>query len=192
MIRAKLKMKLEVGKLMKAIADKRRRVLTKTGAYGRGVQQNKLRPGSRSKKSRTIDVNGVRCHVPPRGKVLDARTQRPVSRELAMAARMALAARHRSEGAGQPPKSGPKKTLRKNIVFVVDDESVVIGARPFPSQPTLIGAASVPHLLDSGGIEIIEALGGSARAVFEPRPFISPSLDPTERKFRQLIESEPL
>jgi hypothetical protein len=111
---------------------------------------------------------------------------------MAMAARKLLAAQHRAEGEGQPPKRGPKDTLRKNIIFVVDGESVVIGARPFADQPRLIGAATVPHLLDQGGVEIIDALGGSVAAVYGARPFTEPTLEVAERKFRELIESKPL
>jgi hypothetical protein len=189
MLRTKLNLKLEVAGLMKAISNKRKRVLQKTGAYGRAVMQSKLRPKATAKKARTVNVGGVECFVPARGKVVDRKTGRPVSKELAMSARKALAAQLRVGGEGQAPRRGPKDTLRKNIIFVVDDDSVVIGARPFAQQPTLIGAASVPHLLDQGGIEV---LPGSVRAEYEPRPFVGPTMDPTEKKFRELIESEPL
>src|SRR5688572_26914892 len=125
MLKAKFKLKLDRRGVMRAIENKRKRVLTKTGAYAMGVMRNMIKGRSKAKKSRTVVVSGVQCFVPVRGMVLDARTKRPVSKELALAARKALAAQHRSEGAGQPPKRGPKDTLRKNVIFAVEGESVV-------------------------------------------------------------------
>lgn len=190
MLHVKFKMFVDRPGVMRAIDRKRLRVLSRVGAFAMTVMRRMIRAPKSSKRARTIDVNGRSYFVPMRGKVLDARTRRPVTRAEAESARRAMALRLRSEGEGQPPRRGPTDLLRRNIFFGVDTdtESVVIGPRMFAKQPPLVGAVSVPELLEKGGIEIIMG----KRAKYGARPYAAPTLPIAERKFRELIESEPL
>ena len=69
----------------------------------------------------------------------------------------------------------------------------MIGPRKFGRQPSLFGASSVPELLEQGGTEAIRNFpGGSVIAQYVLHPFVGPTLPIAERKFRDLIEREPL
>lgn len=194
MLNAKFNFQSEFRKLSRAIDKKRSRVLMQTGAYGRKVMRNQLSRRSTAKKKNTVStvsVDGVQCLV-RQGLVVDANTSRPVRRETAHQARIMIAQQRRAEGEGQPPKS-KSGTLKKNIIFIVDRDGVVIGARPFAKQPRMMGAVSVPQLLEEGGRELVpNFMGGRVFAKYGKRPFVRPSFDPTLKKFRELIESEPL
>jgi len=165
-------------------------ILSRTGAYGRGVMKNQIRLPKIGKKSRSISVGGKTYIVPLRGVVLDAATSKPVRKAEANAARIAFYAKHRGEGVGQPPRRGPTDKLRKNIDFGVDPQtsSVVIGAWPFPKQPALVGAVTVPELLNKGGGEIV----GGVLVKYEPRPFVETVFEITHRKMGQFIEQRPV
>jgi hypothetical protein len=165
-------------------------ILSRTGAYGRGVMKNQIRPPKRGKKSRSVSVSGQSYIVSLRGLVVDAKTGRPVRKAEAQAARIAFYQSHRGEGVGKPPRQGPTNKLRRNIDFGVDPttSSVVIGAWPFPVQPALVGAKTVPDLLNKGGGEIV----GGVLVKYAPRPFVETVLEVTHRKMGQFIEQRPV
>jgi hypothetical protein len=190
MFHVKFDMFVDRPAVMRAIEKKQLRVLSQTGAYGRQAMKRTIRPPKAGKRARTVEVAGRQVLVPVRGRVLDAKTLKPVTTELAKAARLAMAARLKSEGAGKPPRRGPSDLLRKFMFFGIDSDSetVVIGPMKFDSQPRLIGRVSVPELLDKGGGQII----GSDLVKYDPHPFTPQTLDVTEKKFRELIEKVPL
>jgi hypothetical protein len=190
MLKAKLKLKVDVAGVMNAVRKKSRRVLYSTGAFGRQVMKRSIRAPKSGRKSRTVVVEGQALIVPVFGKVLDAKSRQPVRKELADAARRAMAARLRSEGAGKPPRRGPSDLLRQGLHFSVDEasETVTIGAMMFANQARLVGAASVPDLLNKGGGEII----AGQLVKYEPRPFVEPALETTYRKMADLVEKVPL
>jgi hypothetical protein len=196
MIHVDFKMFIDRPGVMRRISAKQQRVLAKTGRYAQVAMQRQIRPPRRAKKLRTVDVNGVPCLVPVHGMVVDSRTGKPVRKEIARQARIALAAKLRDVEAGKPPRRGPTDLLRKFIFFGLDEasESVVIGPMKFAKQPAGISASSVPELLEFGGtMTVQDVLGGqSAIAHYAPHPFVGPTLPIAERKFRELIESEPL
>lgn len=135
-------------------------------------------------------MSGRTYLVPIRGKVLDAATMRPARKAQAEAARKEFFAQKKGQGVGRPPRRGPTDKLRRFMDFGIDPrtDSVVIGAWPFPKQPNLVGAVSVPELLDKGGQEEING----QLVKYGERPFVKPTLPPVERKMRQLIERRPL
>lgn len=180
--------------VMERVDRKTLRVLSGTGAYARSSMRNSIRSHPTSKKSRTIQVGDVACFVPPHGKVLDAKTGRPVTTRLAALAVVAFRARTRAEGVGKPPRRGATDLLRKRIFFGVeaDTETVVIGPEMFAKQPSMIGATSVPQLLDQGGREQIRMGGMTFMANYEPRPFVAPQMPIAQKKMAELIESIPL
>jgi hypothetical protein len=137
-----------------------------------------------------VNLDGREYLVPVRGKVVDVATGKPARKEQAKLARIELAKRLGKEGAGKPPRRGPTDLLRSQIYFGIDAEtaSVIIGPTKFPRQPRLVGASSVPELLEEGGAEYI----GDELVRYQPHPFVAPSLDPVEAFFRKTIESEPL
>lgn len=162
-------------------------VLSQVGAFGRNKMRSSILPQKASKKHRTVDVEGKLFLVPISGRVIDVATGRDARKSEADAARAALRGRLKSEGVGKPPRRGPSNLLRRFILFGVDpqSESVVIGAMPFASQPRLVGAVSVPELLDQGGGEYI----GGELVRYDPRPFVQPAFDKTLNKFKNLIQS---
>jgi hypothetical protein len=175
--------------ILDAVADKEKRVLTKTGAFGRVVMKRQIRPPKAGRKLRTVVVAGRQFFVPTAGRVIDVATGRPCSKAQAREARITLA-RQLKEPAGSPPRRGPSDKLRKNIFFGVDPEtaSTVVGPLIFSKQPAGIMPPTVPEPLEFGGVKN----AGGQQVQYLPRPFVYPSLDPTEQKFRQLIETEPL
>jgi hypothetical protein len=102
--------------------------------------------------------------------------------------------KRKSSEPGKPPRSR-QGGLRENIYFGLDEvtESVVIAPLRFQSQPKLIGAASVPELLEGGGGEMSERKDGTVSiSEYAPRPFVAPQQQPAEQKLAQEIESTPL
>lgn len=190
MIKAKFKFALNQLKLMEAIDRKRAKVLARTGAFGMTVMRRSIRPPSNAKKNRSVTLGGRLVIVPVRGKVIDAKTKQPIRTEDAKQARLMLAAKLRGSGEGQPPRRGPKDLLRKFILFTVDpkSQSVVIGAAPFAKQPSLLGATTVPELLNYGGGQNT----GGVLVKYGARPFVEPALATTLRKMEQEIERVPL
>lgn len=89
-----------------------------------------------------------------------------------------------------PPRRGPTDLLRKLTLFQLDSraESVVIGPYPFKNQPQLVGAVSVPELLDKGGGEYIRG----ELVHYEPRPYVERCLNPTLKFMTQIIERNPV
>lgn len=181
--------------------------LSRAGAYARGAMKKQIRPAlkGRSRKDQRVIVpcvpsdfppnwrntpSSVVCIVPKKGPVLDARTDRPVSRHIATKAQILTRLGHRGRGEGQPPRRGPTDKLRKHIYFAIDTSkpSVVIGPAKFPKQPPMQGRVSVPQLLNKGGIEII--LG--APVPYGPRPFVETILKPAMRALRGEIRKHPL
>jgi hypothetical protein len=172
--------------VMRRIERKRLRVLTQTGAFARTVMKRSIRAPKRGKRARTVVVDGRQYLVPVAGRVLDLATMRACTAEQAKAARLAMAGRLRSEGEGKPPRRGPSDRLRQEIFFGVDQDSetVVIGPRIYASQPTLVGAKSVPELLEKGGIEVIFG----KRVRYGARPYVAPILPVAQKKMAELVE----
>jgi len=190
MIGAKLKLKLDVAGVMDRVEKKRNRVLYQTGAYGLTVMKRSIRPPKSGKKARTVSVDGREYFVPVSGKVLDAKTKQPVSKQQADAARKAMLKRLHGEGAGKPPRRGPSDKLRRGMHFKVDEatETVVIGAMPFATKPRLSGAVSIPELLTKGGGEYIH----NQLVKFEPHPFVQPAMEITQKRMAELLVKTPL
>lgn len=193
--------------VMSRIEEWKLKILGRVGAYGRGVVKRQFRPQKKGKKfntvtfwptSRELHENGrwtptknMVCHVPADGgPVIDVETGQPVNRFAARRARLELAGKRARDGVGKPPRRGPTDKLRKFTDFGVDptNESVVAGSWPFPTQPDLVGAVSVPQLLDQGGYERI----GSQLVKYEPRPFVERSLPPTQKFMEKIIEQRPI
>lgn len=179
--------------VLRHVDNKVRRVLARTGGFGKTVIRRSIRPPKKSKKARSVVVDG-RTFIAPaggnRGKVIDAATGRPATTVQAREARNALRQRLRKEGVGKPPRRGPTDLLRRFILFGVDPdtERVVIGALPFRKQPRLSGVKTVPELLEKGGGEYI----GNELVKYQPRQFVQPALDTTLAKMGDLIEQERL
>ena len=64
----------------------------------------------------------------------------------------------------------------------------MVGVEAFPSQPSLVGAISVPELLNKGGRQKVL----DPWVKYGPRPFVEPAMDVTLRKMEQEIECVPL
>lgn len=190
MISVDFKMFLDRKHVAKRIDRKTQRVLAKAGAYGRTAMKREIRPPKSGKKSRTVVVNGLAVIVPVRGKVVDAKTQRPVSKAIADLARLAMAKRYKSEGAGKPPRRGPTDLLRKHIYFGLDPdgETVVIGPMLFSKQPPLVQVTTIPELLNKGGGQNI--MGRYVK--YEPHPFTPRPAELAAKKLAELVKSEPL
>ena len=96
---------------------------------------------------------------------------------------------------GGPPRSR-QGDLRKHIYFGLDPvtESVVIAPLKFQSQPKLIGAESVPDLLEGGGQELLmdPRRKTTVKVEYGPRPFVAPQLQPAEQKMADELEKTPL
>ena len=177
------------------INAKRRKVLNRVGGFSRVTMKRSIRAPLKGKKARTVVVSGKACYVPiGRGKVLDAQTGQPVRTQLAALAHLAMRDRMKSEGVGLPPRRGPLDLLRKHIYYSYDpaSESVVIAPLVFAKQPPLIGAASVPELLEFGGQEMFHAKGQVWTGTYAPRPFVRPVMPLAQRKMAEEIESIPL
>jgi hypothetical protein len=176
--------------VIERIDRKKLRVLGGTGAYAMGAMRKKIRAPRNTKKSQTINVRGRNYYVPVQGKVRDASTGRVVTEKEAVLAHDAMRQRRQSEGVGQPPRRGPSDLLRKHIFFGVEPESeaVTIGPEMFAKQPPLIGATSVPHLLEKGGAQMIHGV----IAKYGPRPYVEPTLPIAQQKMTELIEKIPL
>jgi hypothetical protein len=198
--------------VMARIEAWRLRILGRTGAYGRGTIRKQFRPQKQGVRFNTVTVfalpallygptaaakmthargRHVRCHVHPKtGLVIDADTGRPVTKALAKFAREAMQTKRGRDNAGKPPRRGPTDKLRQFTDFGVDPdtESVVAGPWPFPTQPELVGAVSVPELLDNGGFE----RHGNTYVKYDPHPYLERSLEPTRRFMEKLIESNPI
>jgi hypothetical protein len=184
--------------VMARVNKKRLRVLAKTGDYGRKTMRSQIRPiGKKHRKPAKVTVNGIPCLVPYRGMVLDARTNRPVRKAVADAARKQAVfgdAGHSKPGA--PPKSISGE-LRKRIYFGIDDEeSVVIGPalhKITKGNQLLGGLQSVPQLLNEGGRESLLFPGGERKTItYEPRPFVDPIRPTVEQFFITKTKETPL
>lgn len=177
------------------IGAKRAKVLNRVGGFARVTMKRSIRAPLRSKKARTVTIGGKQVFVPVgRGKVLDAATGQPVTTRMAQLAHLAMRDKLRSEGAGLPPRRGALDLLRKHIYYSYDEasESVVIAPLVFAKQPPLIGASSVPELLEFGGKEQFHAKGHSWTGTYSPHPYVRPVLPLAEEKLAQEIESVPL
>jgi hypothetical protein len=183
--------------------------LSRVGAYARGAMKKQIRPPLRGRRGdRTVTLNvqpgdlpptwkgprphQITCFVPTRGPVIDVRTGRPVTRQLAIRAAIQVHSivAPKGSGEGKPPRRGPTDKLRRHIYFSVDvaKESVVIGPEPFPSQPVMVGRVSVPELLNKGGIEVIFG----QRVKYGPRPYVETILKPALAKLRENIRKKPI
>lgn len=177
------------------VERKKLRVLARTGGYGMRTMRNSIKSHPTGKAKRTVVVNDVPCFIPPgQGKVLDARSGKPVTTRLAALAVLKFRKQTRNEGIGRPPRRGVTDLLRKRIFFGVeaDEENVVIGPEMFAKQPQLFGAVSVPQLLDQGGAEAIRVGGINMIAQYEPRPFVAPALPPTREAMERFLVEIPL
>lgn len=166
------------------------RTLSRTGAYGMGVMRKQFRPPLTGKRSNSVTWNGTRYHVPRGGLILDPKTGRPVTTQDAQQIREAFWRSIKGRGAGKPPRRGPTDLLRRFTFFGMDpgSESVVVGPYPFKKQPPLVGAVSVPELLDKGGAELI----GKQLVKYDPHPFVERTLPPVTRFMDKLIEQRPV
>lgn len=168
------------------------RILARTGGYGRTAMRRLFKPPLRARKQRNIFYGGHEYGVPLKGLVRHVATGRPVTADFAKKLRILYSRRNRfsGKGVGQPPRRGPTDLLRKLTIFEMDrqHESVVIGPMPFDEQPPLVGAVSVPELLDKGGYEQI----GKELVKYEPRPFVERTLPPTLRFLEKTIEKQPV
>lgn len=176
---------LDRKKVMDRLTKKQLRVLGQTGAFARTVMRRSIKPAKNSKRARTIVVDGQALFVPQYGLVLDAKTMKPVRTALADEARRVMAAKQRSEGAGQPPRSRTG-LLKDHIYFAVDGDSekVIIAPLVFKSQPRgLVKVESVPELLERGGwLRLKDVL-----VKYQPRPYVSPVRDVAVKKMRELV-----
>ena len=171
------------------------RILGGTGAYTMGAMRKSIRPPTKKQaRSNRITVRGVNCIVPVMGKVREAGTGQPVHEKLAVIARKEIYARNHGLGAGSPPRRGPTDLLRSRIFFGVETntETVVIGPEMFTSQPKMIGAVSVPQLLDQGGKEEFRFGHRTFVGKYEPRPFVAPMVPVAQKRLEKLIEDIPL
>lgn len=164
------------------------KVLAETGKEGRKVIRNSILPAKKSKKARTVTVDGRQYLVPFRGRIIDLATSKPATIEQARLARNAMRSRLTSEGEGKPPRSGKTGLLKKFILYGVnpETEAVVIGAMPFRSQPRFSGGiVSVPQLLEQGGGEYIN----NELVKYQPRPYVRPAHDKALKKMREAIKT---
>lgn len=175
--------------LKTAITSKAERVLFKTGAYALTTIRRSIRP-ARKQRDRTIDLGGRRFIVPPHGLVLDAKTKKPVPKRLADVVRAALRSSLSKEASGQPPRRGPKDTLRKAMKFTVDPKTFEVTAGPivFGAQPQLVGASDIPELVEGGGTEKIK----DQLVQYSAHPFIQPAIEIAKQRMAALVESEQL
>lgn len=198
--------------VIKRIGAKRTKVLSRTGAYGRGVFRNKLgRPQRKQTQERTILVDQVfflpnphtgvpeprrwtgMVFVPRKGAIRVVKDGRVAPTEVARYALTQVAKRIKGMGGGKPPRAGPSRNLRRHNEFYLDSrtDSVVIGTVPFPKTP-MVHAASLGHQLDQGALGLVEhplLPGGSVTTVFTRHPYVQSVLPPTLNKMGQLIES---
>jgi hypothetical protein len=181
--------------VLERIGAKRAKVLNRVGGFARTAMKRSIRAPLKSKKARTVVVGGKACYVPiGRGKVLDAATGQPVTTRMAQLAHLAMRDQLKSDGAGLPPRRGALDLLRKHIYYSYDEptESVVIAPLVFTKQPPLIGASSVPELLEFGGKELFHAKGHAWTGTYSPHPFVRPILPLAEAKLAEEIERTPL
>jgi len=203
---ARAKFFFNTPEMMARLGKWRHKTLSRTGAYGLGVFRKLLGRHQLKKKDQLVTFTTSRlikgqsrtvqltCRVPgDGGAVIDERTGRKVSIADAMQARARTSNQHRGKGEGKPPRMGPTRKLRNISAFSFDPatEGVVIGIIPFTKQPAMAGTVSVPELLDVGGTEIIDALGGSVAAHYGERPFTIPAFGPTWNQFMRSIEKHP-
>jgi hypothetical protein len=176
--------------LKTAITSKAERVLFKTGAYALTTMRRNIRAAKKAKQFYTVQFGSRKFLVPRVGKVLDAKTKRPVSALDAETARHLLKQQLTTEAAGQPPRRGPSDLLRELMKFTVDLTTYTVSAGPilFSKQPKLVGAQNVPELLEFGGGEYRK----DQLVHYQPRPFIAPAVQTTQTRMEQLIESEQL
>lgn len=210
--------RIERQKLLEKIHGRQVRLMRRVGAYGMTVMRRQLRPQKSERgatqflratlggqgRARKVTIAAVSQHghrynreviVPVEGfgRVLDAKSGRPVSREDSEKARLQMRILRKAEGAGvgggpgQPPRRGPTDLLRKFTLWDVVEErgniTAVIGAEKFAKQPRLVGVSAVPELLEKGGGEYI----GSQLVAYSPHPFAAPSQQPTINKMPELI-----
>lgn len=181
--------------VMDRVDAKNLKVLSRTGAYVMRAMRNSIKPAPKKEQRKSVVVvRGINCKVPVFGKVIDANTGAPVSHKVSIEARKKVATFNKSLGAGQPPRRGPTDLLRKRIFYGVETETetVVIGPEKFTKQPELIGAASVPELLDKGGKEVFHFARQRFIASYEPRPFVGPLVPLAEKTLERFIEDIPL
>lgn len=190
MISVDFSMFIDKPHVARRLSKYKKAVLGGTGAFAKTAMKRQIRPKAKGKRARTVTVDGVACLVPIHGMVVDAKTQRPVAKQLAAKARLAMRAKTKAEDAGKPPRRGPTDLLRKHIYFGVepDSETVVVGPMMFSSQPKLSGVVSVPQLLEEGGRE--HTIAGLVK--YSPRPFVAPTMPTAQKKFAELTESTPL
>src|SRR5215813_14187230 len=96
-----------------------------------------IRPAKRTKTLTPVEFSGRTFLVPRIGKVLDAKTKRPVSTRDADKARHLLRQLIMHDAAGQPPRRGPADLLRSAMKFSVDLNSYTVSVGPtvFAKQP---------------------------------------------------------
>lgn len=200
--------------VMRRVGAKQRRILAKTGGYGRTSMKRLIKRPLKRKKPRTVRLRDPltgredNYYVPPEGPVLLVKRKKkhrerrefPAPGHMAYLARLEVSKRYQKSSRGQPPRRGPTDLLRKHIYFGLDleTESVVIGPMPFESQPPMLRRKTVPELLNRGGYKVASPgngrIGkhriGRVLVRYVPHPFVEPVLPIARKKMRQLIKEE--
>lgn len=214
--KARIRTIIRTNEMLERVHGKQVRVMKRVGAYGRGALRRMIRPPKSDRgatqslrtafggqirgrkvtiqslapwgKMQTLDVA---VPVEGFGRVIDLRTGKQVSAQDAANARRMLRIMQGREGAGKPPRRGPTDKLRRFMEFeTIEKRGLVtsrIGAYDFKQQPRLVGAISVPDLLERGGYE--EIAGQLVR--YEPHPFVAVARESTIKKMEQLIAQTP-
>lgn len=183
-------------------------ILARTGAYARGVFRNQLgRPQLKQKAQRTVQVyvpvraknggtyvySGV-LYVPRRGEIIDLTTGKPAPLEAAQFALKVVSARLKGQGKGKPPRKGVG-ILRAGTDFALDPlaETVVAGTVPIDQLKGNILAASTGQLLNEGRGGFIQhpVMPAPVFTTWAFHPYVEPSLPPTVKKLKQLIQRRP-
>jgi hypothetical protein len=167
----------EFDKLEKAVDQKTKTVLSKTGLFTRQAVRKTLR--KRPKKAALARYR----------RAMEDRRRRQASAEEVEAARKQTVS---------PPDEPPFQhvgTLRKLVFYAYDRhrKTVVIGPLKFNSpraRPT--GGKTGAELLEAGGQIIVRTRHSRYTALVKPRPYMEPNVITAREKFLDLMEKENL
>lgn len=185
MITAKEHVLFTTPALLNYVRQRSIRILYRTGGWGLTYMRRLIRQApKRDRGLRTVEVDGKEYYVPFGGRVYDAKTGRPARQSQADRARPLAIAKSRGHGAGRPPRSRTG-LLKNKMAFAVDEQRLIVtvGTQTLPNQPQLVGAVSVPQLLDQGGGEFIAGF----LAVFAPRPFVQQAAGATAQQMLKFL-----
>lgn len=218
------KMFVDRRNVKRAVGKWQHKVLSQTGAFGRTVMQRKLRkpftslgairsntvtfiPEGRERYEHIHDPKAgepMTCWVGPR-LVHDTKTGKPVNRFAARRARHLVLKRKSQINARKPPRRGPTDKLHRFLFFGIDrkTQSVVIGPMPFRQQPRMVGAVSVPELLNDGGGEYVKdyyslthsdqlATGKDVLVKYYPHPYVDVVMPTVRGRMNTIIKNNPI